>query len=273
MWTSVALAALSLLPAQPGDLAMKNVRCTYGLLGPTRADRKLVPGDRFNLAFDIENAHADPTGKILYSMGMEVTNASGKTVFKEDPREAEAMNTLGGTSFPAFAHVDTPVDQEPGSYTVKVTVADRSPPARTKTIEEKFEVLPKGFGLVRLSLSLDPRPERMADTLVPAVGIPGELIWVNVYAVGFERIGEKKQPNIAMEMHILDSSGKDTLERPLTGEIKDDIPQDLQVIPLQAPIFLNRAGKFTVKVKAVDQGDKNKKAAEITFPLVVLEPS
>src|SRR5437879_4706834 len=109
--TVVLAAALSLFPAQAGKLALTNVRSTQGIMGPVRSDAKLLPGDSLFLAFDIEGIQADASGKAQYSVGMAVANSQGKVQFKQEPRNLEAINALGGTRLPAHAHIDIGIDQ------------------------------------------------------------------------------------------------------------------------------------------------------------------
>ena len=61
-----------------GDLKLANVRSTYCILGPTRADDNLLPGDRYCLSFDIEGITVDETGKVRYSVAVDVAR-SGAT--------------------------------------------------------------------------------------------------------------------------------------------------------------------------------------------------
>src|SRR5919198_4391549 len=106
MWATLAFAAsLSLAPAQQpsGQLKLTNDRVTYGALGATRADTKLLPGDWFYVMFDIENLAVSKSGKVQYSMSMELTNSQGKTEVKKDPQDMEAMASLGGNKMPMFA--------------------------------------------------------------------------------------------------------------------------------------------------------------------------
>ena len=94
MWTAVALTTvMTLAPAQ--GLELKNVRTTYGILGETRKDDKILPGDVIILAFDIEGLKAQANGKVEYSMGMEFSKLkAAKPVFKRDPTELEGYNSL-----------------------------------------------------------------------------------------------------------------------------------------------------------------------------------
>ena len=124
MWATLALtAALNLAPAQAGALELKNVRVTYGTLGQERKDAKeVLPGDIYNVAFDIEGLQVGDNGQVLYRMGMELTKSGKKEPeFKQEPRDLEAFNTLGGSRVPAFARTTVGLDTQPGEYTLKVT--------------------------------------------------------------------------------------------------------------------------------------------------------
>ena len=69
-------------------------------------------------------------------MSMEVTDKAGKDVYKpEKPAEREEVLPLGGTRLPARAFVILKPDQEPGTYTCKVTVTDNASKA-TKVLEK-----------------------------------------------------------------------------------------------------------------------------------------
>src|SRR5579885_1328110 len=141
MWATLALTtALNLAPSQAGGLELKNLRLTYGLLGQVRKDATVLPGDILWLAFDIEGMTLSKDDQILYSMGTKLTDKSGKKVFEEDPRDQVVVNTLGGTTIPANAHVAVGLDTMPGKYTFTITVIDRTA-KKTATLEQEFEVL------------------------------------------------------------------------------------------------------------------------------------
>jgi hypothetical protein len=264
MWTTVSLlAALTLSPAQASELNLTNIRSTYGFLGPSREDNKLLPGDALFVAFDIENIKVDDGGRVLYGMAMEVLDSKGKAQFKQDPRDLEAVNSLGGSRLPAFAHVETGFDQPPGDYTLKLTVTDRT--AKTsKSFERKFVLAPGTFGLIRFRLSSDPE----GQLPVPPLAVAGQSIWLNFVAVGFAR-GSNNQPNLAVEMRIVDDKDQPTLAKPFTGDVTKNVEKEVLGIPMQFLLTLNRPGKFAVKLKATDQ--VSKKTAELAFPITVLE--
>jgi hypothetical protein len=262
MWTIAFVAALSSLPAQNGGLAVTNVRTTYGLLGAPRTDSKFLPGDHVFISFDIEGVKADADGKVSYSVGLEVADPQGKTLFKQTPRDLETINSLGGSSLAGFANLKIGVDQKPGLYTVKVKVTDRA--AKTsKEVSKSVEVLPKAFGLVRLISSVDPD----GQIQVPFLGV-GQSVWINFAAVGFTR-GQNGQPDLSVSLRVLDEQGKPVTAKPMTGAVNKDIPKNLQALPMQFMLNLNRAGKFTVEVTATDKGSGT--SATVSLPLTVLK--
>ena len=75
MMTSLTLfAALAMTPGQAG-MTLSSPRVTYGELGSTRPDTKLLPGDIFFLSFDIEGIKVSETGRVKYGMAMEVVDS------------------------------------------------------------------------------------------------------------------------------------------------------------------------------------------------------
>jgi hypothetical protein len=262
MWTTFALAALSLAPGRAGDLSVSNVRSTYCVRGAARPDNKLLPGDQFVLSFEVDGVTVDGAGKVLYSMSTEVTDSRGKVQHRSEPKPLEATVALGGGRMPGFATVDVGLDQPPGEYTMKVTLTDRA--ARTSTtVTQKFEVLPKGFGITRVTTTSDPEGI-IATSLFGA----GETMWFNFRMVGFARDSTSKQPSLSFELRVLDDKGNPTLAKPFTGSITKDVPANVMSIPAKFLLSLNRPGKFTIELK-VNDAVGNKKAS-MTMPLTVL---
>jgi len=264
MMTTLALAAvLSLTPNQAETLKLTNPRATYGFLGAARTDNKLLPGDAYFVTFDIENLKADDEGRVRYSMGMELTNSEGKTQFKREPTEQTANTSLGGRRLPAFAVAQVGTDTSAGKYMLTVTVTDVEAKA-TQQLKREFEVMKKGFGLVQLHTTY-----LQAPVPAPPVGVTGQSLLVNCFIVGFERDAKTKQPNIYVEIVVLDDKGKPTLVKPFTDQVTKDVDAELMLIPVALPLELNRAGKYKVKLKAEDR--ISKKTTELTFPIEVLE--
>jgi hypothetical protein len=265
MSMSMALVlGLCSLQAQTGDLELTNIRSTYGALGPTRPEGKLIPGDTYHVAFDIENVKLTEGGEAQYSMAMEVTDAKNKVHFKQDPVQLTSLNTFGGRSLPGIAHVGIGRDQPPGQYTLKVTVTDRSS-NKSKSFSRPLEVAAPAFGLVRLNITAD-YDQRIPT---PAIAVPGQSLWVHLFAVEFKRGGPKDEPDLAIEMRVFDDKNQPTLPKPMTGEFKE-LPKETVALPMQFQLVPNRPGKFVVKLKATDRVAN--KTAELSFPITVLEP-
>jgi hypothetical protein len=262
MWTTLAFAlALNLTAADEDKLSLTNVRTTYGVLGPTRPDAKYLPGDQFHLSFDINGLKPDDSGKVVYTIGMEVTNKKGKVQFKQEPQGHEAVNALGGTTLPAFASLRIGLDEPPGEYKVKITVTDRATRA-TGTLTRSYTVLKPRFGLVRLSTTVDPEGNLPA----PFLGA-GQTLWINFATVGFARSKKSGQPNLAVVLRVRDQEGKPTVAKPESGAVTKDVPKKGRAVPMQFMLELNRPGKFTVELKVTDK--ITDKSASLSFPLQV----
>jgi hypothetical protein len=266
MWAALALTTVLTAPAQAGgDLAVKNVRSTHGLLGQTRKDDKLLPGDVLVLAFDIDNLKVKDDGTILYAMGVELTQkvkgGKAKPILKRAPQSMEAVNTLGGTTLPGFALQPIGIDYTPGEYTLTVTIKDEGvKPAKTVTLEKTFEVMPIKFGFVQVRVT-----SPLLDA-APPVGVRGQMLPLHCSLVGVEA-NKGKLADVTFEMVVLDAEGKPTVAKSFKGDIKNQVTPVMQFQPI--PLQLNRAGKFTVVIKATD--NIAKKSIEQKLDLTVLD--
>ena len=181
MWTSMTLLALlAAAPSEP-DLSLEHVRSTHGLLGPRRRDEPLAPGDILFVCFDIDGIRVDAEGKVRYRMGMELSNAEGKVVFRQAAKEQEVHASLGGDRVPAYAHLSVGLDTPPGNYRMKIVVKDLASD-REKSLTRNLKVRPKDFALVRTTVALD------EDAHYPAhLFLCGQTVWVHTSVVGFAR--------------------------------------------------------------------------------------
>jgi hypothetical protein len=263
MWTTVALlTTLSLAPNAAPALKLDNVRSTHGILGPARASEKYIPGDSLTLNFDIDGITVDSKGKVLYSIAIEVTNAADKSVmFRQKGQNQETVTVFGGNRVQGFAHLDLGTEQAPGDYSMTVTVTDLASQA-VKDLSHKFTVVKPDFALVRLKTSSD----RDGEFPVPVLG-QGQTIWLNFGIVGFGRDKTTKQPSVLLELNVIDDAGKATLDKPLSKVVGMDVPEKNLAIPLQFPVSLTRAGKFTFEVTATD--NVTKKTIKFALPLNV----
>ncbi len=264
MWSSVAVAVtlLGLAPAQAEGVKLTNVRLLYSNLGMERPDAKFQPGDFLAVALDIENLTPDAkTGKIAYKYTFAINDSKGKLVIEEE-QPAESLDALGGNRLPAFFGYGIATDQRPGKYVFKLTVTDKvAKKAKPVSITREFHVLKKQFGFVRI--------------VIPAVGFVGQPFAINYTITGFERDG-KNVPDFSAGLSIKDAAGKPTLVKAPTTRIPKDLPEEVKpeevpgLVPMNYPFTLNRAGQFTILLKATDH--KGKKTVELTYVLTVIDP-
>lgn len=254
-------AALALAPAQtPGKLTLANLRCTHGLIGPTRTALKFLPGDIVYLGFDIEGVTVGKDGKVMYTMALEVTDKAGKSKHKVDPSERVEYAPLGGGKVPGVAFVVVGVDLEPGEYTVKLTATDGTSKA-SGSIEFKFEVLKPDLGIVMVHTTTDPEGRNPTHT----TGYVGQFLWVQFAATGFKRDAAKKnQPDLTFEMTTLDDKGAPTLTTPIVLEAKS-LEEKYPTCQARMYVPLTRTGKFTVRLTVKD----NVASKSATFDLPI----
>jgi hypothetical protein len=259
--TLVLLASLASTPAQPGGLSLTNTRATYGVLGATRQNDKVLPGDVLVLSFDIEGFKVGDSGKVLYSIAMEVADSAGKVLLNQEPNDLEATVTQGATSLPACAKLQIGMDEPPGKYTVKLTVTDRVSKA-TQQLTRSYEVVPKAFGLVRLTLTSD------EQGLAPlGVLAKGGSAWINFAAVGFARDKASGQPDVKVALRVLNDQGRSALAKPPSGEINRDVPDKALAIPMQFELQLNQLGDFSIELVATDKIAND--SVTLTYPVKV----
>lgn len=264
MWTSLALAALAFTPAQPaGTLQLTNVRLVIGDLGPTRTNTKFLPGDVVFIGYDIEGLTIEPDGITKYTMAMEVLDAAGKPIFKQEPKEITELIPLRGNRVPARAIIRLYETFEAGSYTCKITATD-SKTKSSNSLTVKFEVLKKDFGIVAVTTTHDPRRELSA----PTTGSTGQLVFVWMNIVGFQRDPKTKQPNVELEFTLIDEKGIPTLGQPIKRIQDTGIEPEAEAFPIYFPFYMSRPGKFTLRVTATDKVANKKATFELPFTVL-----
>jgi hypothetical protein len=264
-------AALALTPAQSsGKLTLANLRCTHGLIGPTRTAAKYLPGDIVYLGFDIDGVTIDKSGKVVYSMALEVTDKAGKVKHKVEPTERIDFAPLGGTKVPGVAFVVVGVDLEPGEYTVKLTATDTSVAEKEKrpsgSVEFKFEVLKPDLGIVMVHATTDPDGRTPTHT----TGFVGQFLWVQFAATGFKRDPATKNPDLKFEMTTLDDKGTPTLGNPITLEAKA-LEEKYPTCQARMNVPLTRVGKFKVQLKVTDNVAQKSATFELPIQAVPVE--
>ena len=259
----LSVLALIVMACCTSDLRavdFQNVRGTYGLYGAKRPDNKILPGDVYNLSFDVTGLSIDPkNGFVKYTMTLEVRDPKGKQLIPEKDQKTDkgVVVGLGGNVMPEVAHVVIGVDQPVGKYEVVVTVTDVATKS-FKKLTQTLEVMPKDFGFILVS--------------APSVGFVGQD-YATVFAlVGMAR-DKKSVPKMTVKTRAFDATGKAT-----AGEIINKVPEDmppeiqydrLELVTLSAPYLLNRPGRFTIQVEATDE--ITKKTAKFSYSLTVVE--
>ena len=263
--TLALAAALSLAPAQNGALNLTNQRIAQGgILGPKRANADFIPGDVVYFAWDINNLQLTPAGTVKYTIGLEVTDAAGAKVFTAPPASVlEVTLPQGGTKLQASAFFGIEPSQKDGALTARISVRDVTANA-TQSFEQKVNVLAARFGLVGVTAYL--HPERQVAS--PLQLVEGQTLWLGFGVVGFTRGAGNGQPNIAVELQVV--QGGKPLAQPIVVALNPNrvIPagQDLIDFGTQ-PLPINRTGDFTIEVTARDKvGNKTDK---VTLPLTV----
>jgi hypothetical protein len=267
MWMSVLAATLLGLTAGQGGskLSVANQRLTYGHLGPARETNQFLPGDVIHLMYEVQGMTFDAKGKSTYSIGLALLDPKGADLLKQAPKTASTQNYLGGNSVPCAAHLRVPLETAAGEYVVKVTVTDNAT-KQSVVVEQKLKILPKAFGLVQVGTSAD----REGTLAWSPVGVVGDSIFLNYSAVGFARDKAKKQPSIKVTMRVLDDKGQVVKGAEMTGEVSSDVPADVDLVPMQFGITLNRVGRFTLQLTATDA--LSGQTAKVDFPVRVLAP-
>jgi hypothetical protein len=260
--TAILLTTLSLAPGQSGQLGVSNVRTTYGPLGPTRPDNRILPGDLVCLSFDVRGFQPDSAGKVHYGVGLEVNDSKGEMVFKHEPSDMQVPAPAGSQPVPVCAKVDVGLASPSGKYDLKVTMVDRTA-GTTASVTRSYEILPSEYGIVRINLTSDREGKQFTAAFSP--GRPG---WINFTAVGFGRDKIGGQPHLSATMRVLDERGRSIFSKPFSGVLNQGVPAQVGAVPMQFQVVLAHPGRFTVELGTTDEITGRKTA--VTFPIQVV---
>ena len=241
---------------------------TVGELGPPRPSSKLLPGDILFIGYDITGLTIEPDGLAKYKMSMEVKDADGKSIFKQDPRELNDFVPLRGNSIPARAFVTIGLDQDPGNYTCKVTVEDPKTKAKD-TLTTKFEVTKREYGIVAVYTTLRPeggnlRPDHRRPSARPssstsasrpssAIRRPSNRTSTSSFRFSTRRATARSASRASMTR---------TTSRPSRWTKRKARST------MHFPLFMSRPGKFTAKITATDKVAN--KTATYELPVTIL---
>jgi hypothetical protein len=260
----VPVLALALLGGADAAPEVVNFRPTYGYNGAARPKPQgMLPGDAACFSFEIKNLKQDANGRVNYSIGIVITDGGGKVLFEQKPYNSVAQMFFGGTTLPAAARIDVPLDSKPGPTHWKVTITDRTT-GKTTVKEGEGKILPADFGLVQVGTFAD------LDGKVPTapVGVVGSQLHLEFGVVGFARGKDSAQPDLDITLKIVDDKGKPTLAKPLTTRIQKDIPTDLRFLPMQFALTLDRVGNYSIELTAQDK--ISGKTSSVPIPVRIL---
>ena len=261
-WLSCLIVCLSAV--QDDNLEITNPRRTYGYLGaPRPKEMGILPGDTAHFSFDIKNLKMDESGKASYSVAIEIRDENGKVFYEQRPYRTVAQNLFGGNSMPCSAHVAIPVDAKPGVVDWKVTVIDRAT-KKSAVASGKGRVLPLDFGIVGVGLFSDPE----ARVPMSAIAVVGDLAYLHLATVGFQRSKDSKQPHVEVSLRVLDETGKPTTAKPIVGTINSNVDPKEQFLPVQFGLSVTRPGRFTIELTAQDK--LSGKRSQVSYGLRVL---
>ena len=246
---------LAFVPSSAQALELKNFRMAHGPLGA--AHRHEVPSGRLSL-YHIRDRGAQSRRQ---EQGQLRDSCRGfrrrqqDDLLKGNPQRPHSA--IGGRRFRAISTSPWGPTDPPGQYRVRLTVKDVIG-KDIKSSTHPFELLAKDFGIV--------------GVMAPAVAFPGQpyMLQYNVVELGLDAT---KKPNAKIELKVLDDTGK-AVSTPAVSNYPADLPENLDLmksnfIPIDFPIFPNRAGRFRVEITVVD--NLKKKNASLSYPLNVLD--
>jgi hypothetical protein len=246
-----------------GKPVLRDIRITYGPLGPIRESTDVVAGDELYFRFIVDGLRTE-TGKIDVELRLQVISSEGKAILDQRSPLNDVL-ALGGNSFAGTASVSLGSKFPTGDYTYKLTITDNLA-EESVSFERKFKCVASKFALVRPRFTHDKEGTSPAGSH----GFVGELLHFRLHAIGFER--EQGKIKLAMEIQTFDKAGKPQMPKPQRFDFLGDDAAKVataEAITLQGFIALNRAGEFTLQITVLD--DVGNQKALIRVPIVVKE--
>ncbi|MBX6314404.1 MAG: hypothetical protein IRY99_16045 [Isosphaeraceae bacterium] len=259
------LAAVAILWAASAQakLELRDIKATYGFLGPERKDLIYYPGDEVFFRFVVAGFKTDAEGKIHGALSVRFLDEQGGQHYKSTS-PLNAVVALGGETVPGTAFISVADDFPPGRYTLEVTFTDQLA-NQSAGFRREVRFKPTEFALVALRFFHDAEGKVPA----PAGGVVGQALYLRFFVIGFAY--KEGLPAVAITLQILDKAGKETMPRPITFDFHEapDIPRDAKRLILKPYINLNRAGDFTLRITMEDQ--VTRKTIRLEQPLHVAD--
>lgn len=269
MFLSPAAVAglLAIVASNQSALKIENSRLTYGAPGPDRASAQVFPGDEVYLSFELSGFQADPNGVAKIKLTTEVFGKEGKLEYKQDSGEAPALDLFKGGKLHLNARVDVGGKTPPGTYKVKVTATDVVGKGTAST-EKEVTLLEPTLAVVKAGLFAD--QGLRASAQVFATGQPA---FVAFSVVGFAREASTNHPKLKIEMVVKDDKGAVVTDKPniaIDATQPNKVPSTTQLLQGEFQIPLNKAGTYTLEIKATDLTN-NKVSQPAVLKLVVVD--
>lgn len=267
-WSPAALAGmLAVFATGQSGLKIDNSRLTYGAPGPDRTSAQVFPGDEVYLSFELSGFQLDPTGVAKIKLSTEVFGKDGKLEYKQDNPEAPAIDLFKADKLFLNTRVDVGVKTPPGTYKVKVTATDSIGKGSVST-EKEVTLLEPTLAVVKAGLFTDKALNAPSE-----VFSTGQLAFVAFSVVGFSREGSTNHPKLKMEMVVKDDKGAVISDKPsisIDAAQPNKVPSTAQLLQGQFMIPLNKAGNYTLEIRANDLAS-NKSSQPVTLKLVVVD--
>jgi hypothetical protein len=239
------------------------VRLTYGTLGPTRPDDRVLPGEEILVEFTFSGVATDRAGKTDITFAAELTDEEGKKVLELLPVPVKSVLALGGGTFTGEVSFSLPDGFPAGSYNVRVVLNDKLA-GKILAGKHPVRVLPPGFGAVGLRFANDRQGKAAAGGNLTV----GQRLFLVGDAVGFAR--KEGRIHVTGSFSIRDSAGNMTIPSPVTIVVDSEVTDESKRVSFDFSLFANRPGEFTVVVELRDV--IGQKAATYELPLVVHPP-
>jgi hypothetical protein len=255
LWLTVVLLSM-LLPGRAGAVDLKNVRMCYGVMGATRHSKQVQQGDYLYLTFDIDGLAVEAkTRRASYVTTIELLD-SKQTVLSKQMTPVDATLQLGGGRMPGEAFLLMGARQPLGKHTIRVSVRDQQG-KDLKSFDYDFEVVPASFAMISIT--------------APAIGFPGRH-----YVVGFAlanmTFNGMAVANVDTTLRILDERGM-----PVVPAAKLPLPEGINpagnFAPFSYPVYVNRPGRYTMEIVAIDNNAKQNQKLELRYPFTILDVS
>jgi hypothetical protein len=259
------IVALGLVAVEPawGQLKIVDVFACYGPRGPERKSLEVVAGDRVFFGFGVEGVQTDAEGKYDCLMELELRDAAGALLLKQQQPLRDVL-ALGGGSFTAWRNLQFGPESPSGDFTLKTTVVDQL--AKRSTSFERTVTCKKSDCAITNLVFFQDKEGKLPSTGTVVVG---QLLHFRFLAVGFDRA--KPQVKYVMLVQTLDKDGRELLPKAIRAEVATNDANVIATAPgfaFGGALGMNRTGEFRIRFTLID--DVSERKTELTVPIKVV---